>query len=465
MLARLVLEQFTADVADKMASLPATPVFGAPAADFQRYHKTWGALLDSMERLMDLSEYHRVALFWYAIVLTLQTFKVLRGQPKLAQLANSLRHALEDVLHFVIVFLVLFLNFAFSGFMIFGLALGEWSTPAKAINTSFRSLLGDTDLAAMYEIAPISAIVWFWLFTTVMIFLMLNLLLAIVFDHYSIVKAKCGQSTGVLAQLRSVLWDQRYRGCRCCCCRRASVPPHERLLEQLAKCAGLPPEELRGVRGSVLGAKWHRKERERFAFAEGVALGGEAMEAARAPVARDLKALGVDPDYAEALLEGCGAHSKRECDHEELKVLQLRGLVNIAEADIAGMRERLGTCQAGTKGTMLGLSRRLEALERMVHASLHDLVMIAGAAGVPDAKPSHSPAQKARLDSTVGSLRSLDAATKSDGMLRGSMGKVLRKLGQPGLEKVKSDVQDWHRAMKTIDTRGRLARPDSSANA
>merc|ERR1719499_2208498 len=91
-----------------------------------------------------------------------------------------------------------------------------------------------------------------------------------------------------------------------------------------------------------------------------------------APAEADLKALNVDPEYADSLIDGCVRHAKREFDDEEVQLAQLRDLVWRAEAEMAGMRERLSDCYAASKDTQLGVGRRIEVLERLVHAALAD---------------------------------------------------------------------------------------------
>jgi len=471
MVGRFLMSLSTSQVATKIANVPSSPpAFGASYTQMKAYHQTWGDALDDVINITQYAEYYRFAIFVYMIVLTCDIFKVFRGQPKLTQLATVLAKATEDLIHYVVAFLVFFCSFAFTGYLIYGLTLPEWSRPARAINTSFRSLLGDTDLAAMYEVAPVSTVIWYFLFLTIMIFLMLNLLFAITFDHYSIMKTKVGKTSGIMPQLRLLFSDMRSRGLLaslCCCCRRdPSYPRHSDMLRDFMDRCDLPLQERRSAFDTVLGLRMHRKERKRNAFGDGVATTNETMQLLQKPAAADLKVMGVDPDYAEVLMEDGVALSKREHGSEECKVSQLRELVHLAEGDIVFMRHRLHSCQTATKSAMYEFTSRLEVLERLVHNSLADLVLIAGSIGVPDAKPAQSPSQRAKLDSTVGALRSLSPAARSETMLSGSIGRVLDHLGQTsnaGKDGVSASIRDWHRAMRRVDTRGKRVLPGGSS--
>jgi len=465
---RTLATRSASDLRGRMVALPTAPVRGASDQALQDYHHIWGKVLDDALGLVVWEDFHRCGLFIYTVVLTVQFLEAFRGQPKLAQLANALMHAVVDALHFFLIFLVLLLNFAFSGFMVFGLTLEEWSTMGRALNTTLQALTGGLDLEPMYKVAPISSVVWYWLFLSVMVFLLLNLLLAITFDHYVIIKVNCGQSTGVFTQMKDIVRDQLRRAwessyisrCLCCCLRRDStvarplIPQHGILLDEMMLRAGLPPEECRAIRGSVLGAKWHRTARERKLFAEGK--GGadtEQVSWAMASAEADLKALNVDPEYVDSLVDGCIRHSKREFDAEEVKLAQLRALVHRAEAEMAGMRDRLADCYAASRGTLLGVGGRIEVLERLVHAALADAAAVAGAAGVPDAKPGRNHMEQTKLANTLSSLRSLSPRSKSQSVsvLTGSVSQALQRLGSPEPMAPKTGVDEWTRAKKVLE--------------
>jgi len=469
---RTLATSSASDLRKRMVALPSVPMRGASDEALQNYHQVWGKVLDDALSLLAWEDGHRCGLFIYTIVLTVQFFKAFRGQPKLAQLTSALMHAVVDALHFFLIFLVLLLNFAFSGFMVFGLTLEEWSTIGRALNTALQALMGGLDLEPMYKVAPISAVLWYWLFLSVMVFLLLNLLLAITFDHYVIVKSNCGQATGVFSQFLEVTRDQLRRDwesnyisrCLCCCLRRDStvarplIPQHGILLDEMMLRADLPPEECRAIRGSVLGAKWHRTARERKMFAEGKG-GADSEQVAwsSAPAVADLKALNVDPEYVDSLIDGCVRHTNREFDAEEVKLAQLRDLVCQAEAEMAGMHERLADCYAASRGTLVGVGGRIEVLERLVHGALADAAVVAGAAGVPDAKPGRSPMEHAKLESTLSSLRSLSPRSKSQSILRGSVSQALQRLGSPEQLAPKTGVEEWTRAKRVVE-QGRTKR-------
>merc|ERR1711870_134304 len=134
------------------------------------------------------------------------------------------------------------------------------------------------------------------------------------------------------------------RGCLgllCCFCRNdPAVPRHGQLLELLMERANYSAAAKYGIRQSVLGPKWFRKENEKKNFA-GEVIDDGSFGAAMEQVDGDFHDMAIDKEYGEALIEECNAHAKREYDVEETKVGQLRQLVATAEAAISGMRQRL----------------------------------------------------------------------------------------------------------------------------
>jgi hypothetical protein len=293
--------------------------------------------------------------------------------------------------HFVLAFVVLFLTFAFTGHLVYGLRLKAWSTATLSINSSFRALKGDVELTDMYDVAPFTTVVWFWLFLWSQIFVMNNLLLAQLYDHFQVVKAQANSFTTFLLQLKDVLRDVHRREgkkmmcCFCCCrCRkRDDYPSHADMLEDLMDKAGYSPGEKHSVFRTVNGPKRMRKHTEKHVFAGEIPV-EHLSEDVQAPAEADLKAMGVDPDYIEGLLEDVVNYREREFDTEEIHVNQMRELVTLAEVEMAQMRKRMDDCQSRMRFTMHDLVRRLEHLERSVHGSLQSLVWLAGSAGVPD---------------------------------------------------------------------------------
>jgi len=329
------------------------------------------------------------------------------------------------------------------------------------------ALFGDTDLAEMYEIAPITTVLWYWLFISSMFFVLLNLLFSINLDHYSMLQEKSRGVTGMWPQFLSFVRDQRARaaevGCKnwlfsACKGPDRSVPSHSLMLEEFMYRGGLGLDERQSIRQSVLGAKKVKQEREKLLFSK-VADDDSVQWMIQSPAEPDLKELGVSADYVAYLVEECDAYRLREYDPKDAKVEQLRELVCMAEDDIAAMRDRLDDTQIMAKSTMKNLARRLEALERRIHCVLEELVMIAGPAGIPDKaerKVKYAKRDPA-FDETVSSMRSSLKSPDSGHRQSASMKRVMKHLQTVPLHvSPKSEsVATWSRAQRAVDTKGK----------
>jgi len=467
-----LLEAETAFVVERIAALPAAPQGVGPTSQpIRQYHEVWGTLLDQMLTLLTWGEWNRIYLFWYTMLLTFQFLASFRSQPRLALLGKVLTNAGEDLFHFVIFFLSIYLNFAAAGYMLFGSHLEEWSSVTYACHSTLQAVMGIVDLERMYRVAPLSSILWFIGMAASLIFVCLNMLVATVCDNYVTIRNRMGSVAGVLDQARFTLRDMRSRGISstCGCRRRAdpSIPSHTMLLDELMYRSGLTNQEMNTVHSSVLGASASRHELEQIAFAIVTEKAEDAQTRVflgRKPVNNDMDELGVDADYAEALLEDCHKYLHLEYDYEEQSERQLRELVTLAEGEMHSMRQRLKECEEFTGEKMGGLGETLESFESMVHGALRDLVDVAEGANV-SVKANHATAgtpmkRQAKLDGMVSRMKSLPNQMKTQTMFGSSSVKNvmehLTTMPRDGEEPRKS-LRETARLLPTLKEEARSA--------
>jgi len=116
-----------------------------------------------------------------------------------------------DLAHFMIVFCALLMAFVLVGHLLFGGRLVGFSTPAKSLNTCFLFLLCfefDGLSAQMFEHGKSLGLIWAWLFNLVMMVLLLNMILAIIFDVYTEVKTGAGSAPSLIQQTKE-MWEAR----------------------------------------------------------------------------------------------------------------------------------------------------------------------------------------------------------------------------------------------------------------
>eukprot|EP00747_Dinoflagellata_sp_TGD_P163084 gnl/TRDRNA2_/TRDRNA2_181401_c0_seq1.p1 gnl/TRDRNA2_/TRDRNA2_181401_c0~~gnl/TRDRNA2_/TRDRNA2_181401_c0_seq1.p1 ORF type:complete len:969 (+),score=169.84 gnl/TRDRNA2_/TRDRNA2_181401_c0_seq1:83-2989(+) len=393
----------TSRIITEISKVPAVPSAESMTEEIEAYHAAWGGVIDTVAVVIERKYAHRLTLFGLSILLILRFFEVFRCNPRMAVMTKVLINSVEDLIHYVVLFLVIFLNFAFGGYLIWGLRLYQWSSPARSVNASFKAMMGDVDLPAMYEVAPISSLVWFFLFATSLIFIMLNLLFAIGYDHYTMVKEEGLASTTIPMQMSSLCKDmwRRYGGMALlkCMCIRDPVPSIDTIIEDLETRAHLTDEEKHmGRIDTVLGVKQqvHHHVHEAYA-SKTVENAHTETNYLHCEVEPDLHEMKLDYDYMTHLLEECERYRQEEYDPEEMEEEQLYEITALVDHEMLVMRERLAGCRQSMKLNMYGLTRRLESLETAVHGTLEDLVVLADAAGVPDLVEGQAPQMASQM--------------------------------------------------------------------
>jgi hypothetical protein len=146
----------------------------------------------------------RITLCIYPTIVMLRLFKSFKAQPRLALVTATMGKASQDMIHFFIVFLSVYVCMMVNSVLFFGQDVQEFGSPPRAIHACFRAMFGDWDWDAMKEIGFSKALIWFWLFMIIMVLLLLNMLLAIVMDAYNIVKSQAGDASTLLHQMREM---------------------------------------------------------------------------------------------------------------------------------------------------------------------------------------------------------------------------------------------------------------------
>jgi len=160
------------------------------SAAWEVRHQGLDDCYDEILRLADLLRTCELWTFWYSLIIMVKFFEGFQSHPRLNVVMATLRCALVDVAHFLIIFCLVLFNFTLGAMFLFGNFMYEWSNLSLALNTAFRALMGDFDFGSMYAVAPVSAMIWFWLFMWGFYMILLNMLLGIVMDSYASVQEK-----------------------------------------------------------------------------------------------------------------------------------------------------------------------------------------------------------------------------------------------------------------------------------
>ena len=141
-----------------------------------------------------LQQLRTVSCFSIALMVA-RTLRALDFQPRLGLVTRTIAKAAQDLLHFLFIFLFVFVAFASMGHLTFGGATERFSTMASSLTVCMAILLGDIDvLTDLYRGSVpgsdqrLAADFFFWSFIFVAFFILINMLLAILVDAYVAVK-------------------------------------------------------------------------------------------------------------------------------------------------------------------------------------------------------------------------------------------------------------------------------------
>jgi hypothetical protein len=167
------------------------------------YEAQLDGILDGMGVLTSQVGDIRKSMSLFTFVMMFRFFKAFRANPRLAIATNTLSGAAIDIVHFGVVFIVIFYSFALIGHISFGhLHPGFRDTYYMSI-TCWDILMGDFDTMGLVAVDSQMGPLWNLGFMGIVLLILLNMLLAIIFDTYGEVKSK--QGSDVLT-----IWAQAY---------------------------------------------------------------------------------------------------------------------------------------------------------------------------------------------------------------------------------------------------------------
>eukprot|EP00930_Biecheleria_cincta_P102060 TRINITY_DN9372_c1_g1_i1.p1 TRINITY_DN9372_c1_g1~~TRINITY_DN9372_c1_g1_i1.p1 ORF type:complete len:713 (+),score=104.67 TRINITY_DN9372_c1_g1_i1:103-2241(+) len=153
-------------------------------------HEGLNELFNEMARLSQALRWTQLAALWYSLAMILRLCEGFELSPNLGSVIRTIRVCIIQLLYFIVVFMVVFFNFALSAHFLFGHILAEWSTKFVAMSSAFRAIMGDLDFMAMYDIAPVSTLTWFILFVICIVFVLVNQFIVIIMDAYQEVQSQ-----------------------------------------------------------------------------------------------------------------------------------------------------------------------------------------------------------------------------------------------------------------------------------
>ncbi|NXI48989.1 PK2L2 protein, partial [Chloroceryle aenea] len=120
----------------------------------------------------------------------MKIFKYINLNKTMTQLSSTLRRCAKDIIGFAFLFFIVFFSYAQLGYLVFESQVEEFSTFPNCIFTQFRIVLGDFNFEVIEAANRILGPIYFITFVFFVLFILLNMFLAIINDTYSAVKAE-----------------------------------------------------------------------------------------------------------------------------------------------------------------------------------------------------------------------------------------------------------------------------------
>ncbi|CAI5971213.1 unnamed protein product, partial [Closterium sp. NIES-64] len=163
-------------------------------------------------------------------LMMVRLLKFMDFQPYLGVITRSLALATPSLLHFFLLSFAVFFCFSMYAYLVFGGALEQFSTVLTSMFSCFLLLLNDNSSAYFFQRLEswdlIAAMLFFLMFIVLMVFILLNFLIAIIVDAFMSVKDSNVVATSITSDLVHICkykWN--------CWCGR--YMPYSRLLQHL----------------------------------------------------------------------------------------------------------------------------------------------------------------------------------------------------------------------------------------
>ncbi|CAL1162213.1 unnamed protein product [Cladocopium goreaui] len=147
----------------------------------------------------------------FHVLILLQFLAASKGQPRLALLVNTLEKAFQDIVHLFVVFLFIFSAFVIAGHILFGAKLKDFSTVQGSFAKSLEQVVSfKTDWDVITQQDWWTAAIWVWLMIIVVSLVVINIVLAVIFDCYGKIRSGITEKDTLWTTLRRQFMALRY---------------------------------------------------------------------------------------------------------------------------------------------------------------------------------------------------------------------------------------------------------------
>jgi hypothetical protein len=154
-------------------------------AEEQNYHDSMTEIIDSFAAIQDnLSTMNTLVmiLVFFGII---QFFRYLSFDKRLGIVTATIKESLGSLLPVLLIFMVVMFAYAVLGTVMYGAHLSDWSNVGKSVAQLFLLILGEFgSYFEILQINPVLSAVFFWSYIIIALFLLFNMVLAVIFTVY-----------------------------------------------------------------------------------------------------------------------------------------------------------------------------------------------------------------------------------------------------------------------------------------
>eukprot|EP00644_Phytophthora_capsici_P005763 jgi/Phyca11/75980/gw1.2.694.1 len=143
---------------------------------------TLSPVTDSFEHIANLTVLLRLLATAAVFVLGLRVLNTFRDHVGLSILTRTIASAVRSFRTFSVIFVVIFMAFASAGAVLFGSSVEEFSSLENSTKTCVNMLFNNFDVKTIAQIDY--SVAYYWSYMSLMTFVLLNIVLAIVVDAY-----------------------------------------------------------------------------------------------------------------------------------------------------------------------------------------------------------------------------------------------------------------------------------------
>ena len=171
-------------------------------------------LLDTIDRILnqaDLYNNYRALNIANLFVVLVLVFKFTRFQGRLAVVNDTLSLAGEPLFHFGVIFGVTVGLYSVMGKIVFGHQVEEYSSLGNSFNQNFNGAMGAWDVFAMAADGGMWGMIFYYSYTFLVFFVLINFFLAIVMEAYDEANSSSAEATSVLSDMEEFIIEWKGR--------------------------------------------------------------------------------------------------------------------------------------------------------------------------------------------------------------------------------------------------------------